>query len=128
MPLGNLSEQEADAVRAYVGVLQRRFGDRLVDTFVFGSRARGESHPDSDVDVMVVLEHPSGKDLSEARGLAFDIWLTYQVLLSIRAMSQQHWQVLAEMQSLFYRNALHDAVRVMPGMRKRNSRQGELAL
>jgi predicted nucleotidyltransferase len=92
MPLGNLSEQEADAVRAYVGVLQRRFGDRLVDTFVFGSRARGESHPDSDVDVMVVLEHPSGKDLSEARGLAFDIWLTYQVLLSIRAMSQQHWQ------------------------------------
>jgi predicted nucleotidyltransferase len=116
MPLGNLSEQEADAVRAYVGVLQRRFGDRLVDTFVFGSRARGESHPDSDVDVMVVLEHPSGKDLSEARGLAFDIWLTYQVLLSIRAMSQQHWQVLAEMQSLFYRNALHDAIRPVPAL------------
>ena len=106
----NLSQLETEAVRAYVEALKQRFGGQLADAFLFGSKARGESHADSDVDVMVILEHPTSDDLSEARGLAFDIWLAYQVFLSIRAMSHEQWQALAALQSLFYRNALHDAI------------------
>ena len=36
--------------------LERRFGDRLVALYLFGSRARGDHEPDSDVDVAVVLD------------------------------------------------------------------------
>ncbi len=114
MPLGSLSKHETDAVQAYLKALQQCVGGKLVDAFVFGSKARGESHPDSDVDLMVILDQPTTDDLSEARGLAFDIWLAYQVFLSVRAMSYQQWQTLAALQSLFYRNALRDAIPLLP--------------
>jgi len=46
---------------------------RLVDVLLFGSQARGDAGDGSDIDVMVILDHPTDHDLSEARGLAFDI-------------------------------------------------------
>ena len=36
--------------------LERRFGDRFVALYLFGSRARGDHRPDSDVDVAVILD------------------------------------------------------------------------
>jgi predicted nucleotidyltransferase len=41
--------------------LQRIYGDRLVAVLLFGSQARGDAGPESDIDVLVVLEgevHP----------------------------------------------------------------------
>jgi uncharacterized protein len=32
------------------------YGDRLVQTILFGSQARGDARPDSDIDVLVVLK------------------------------------------------------------------------
>jgi len=114
MLLNNLSDQETAALQAYARALQERFGHQLVDVLLFGSKARGETHPGSDVDVAVILDHADAQALSDARALGFDIWLTYQVLLSIRAMSQQRWQALAAMQSLFYRHVLRDGVSLLP--------------
>lgn len=114
MPASSISEQFATALEAYVRGLQGRFGAQLVDVLLFGSQARGEATDVSDVDVMVILDQPSERDLSEARGLAFDIWLTYRVLLSIRAFSARGWQELHAMQSLFYRNVTRDGVSLLP--------------
>ncbi|QXD16414.1 nucleotidyltransferase domain-containing protein [Rhodocaloribacter litoris] len=35
--------------------LEALYGDRLVQAILYGSRARGEARPDSDVDVLVIL-------------------------------------------------------------------------
>ena len=110
----NLSEQEDTALRAYVHALQERLGPQLVDVLLFGSKSRGDAHPGSDIDVAVILDRPDAQALSDARGMGFDIWLAYQVLLSIRAMSRQSWQTLAARQSLFYRNLLRDGVSLLP--------------
>jgi predicted nucleotidyltransferase len=113
MATHKLSELEATAVRAYVDTLHARCGSRLLDVVLFGSRSRGDAGPDSDIDVLVILDDPSPDDLSEARGLAFDIWLTHDVLLSVRAMSQQGWHTLADRQSLFYRHVTQDGISLL---------------
>ncbi|MGC8880588.1 MAG: nucleotidyltransferase family protein [Anaerolineae bacterium] len=113
MTRAELSPAEAAALQAYVHALHARYGARLHDVVLFGSRARGEVHPNSDVDVLVILERPSAQELSEVRGLAFDIWLAYGVLLSIRAMSRAGWQALAAQQSLFYRHVLRDGISLL---------------
>jgi predicted nucleotidyltransferase len=37
--------------------LRRLYGERLRRVLLFGSWARGDAHPDSDIDLLVVLEH-----------------------------------------------------------------------
>lgn len=39
-----------------VGDLRALFGSRLVDVLVYGSRVREDAHPDSDLDLAVVLD------------------------------------------------------------------------
>lgn len=110
----NLSEGESAALQAYLTAAQTRFGHQMVEVYLFGSKARGEASPSSDVDIVVILERPTAQDLSDARGLGFDILLSHNVYLSVRAMSRQAWQTLATMQSMFYRNVLHDGICLVP--------------
>ena len=34
------------------------YGDRLVQLILYGSQARGDAKPDSDIDILVVLNEP----------------------------------------------------------------------
>ncbi len=40
--------------------------------------------------------------------------MNHGVFLSVRAMSQQGWQSLATMQSMFYRNVSRDGISLLP--------------
>ena len=50
-----IAEELREALDAYVVALRRRYGDDLVSVVLFGSRARGEAKPESDVDVLIVV-------------------------------------------------------------------------
>jgi predicted nucleotidyltransferase len=43
------------ALDRYIRLLRDRFGENLVSVVLFGSRARGETRPESDVDLLVVV-------------------------------------------------------------------------
>jgi predicted nucleotidyltransferase len=45
-------------LREFRGELERIYGSRLVRVVLFGSQARDEAEPDSDIDVMLVLRGP----------------------------------------------------------------------
>jgi uncharacterized protein len=50
-----LAAQLSSELRRYVEALERRFGGRLVSVVLFGSRARGEAGPESDIDALIVV-------------------------------------------------------------------------
>ena len=47
--------------------LEKEFADRLVFVGLQGSRARGEAREDSDIDLVVLLDHIDGSDLERYR-------------------------------------------------------------
>lgn len=47
-----------ETLRWATASLREIYGDRLKRLMLFGSRARGDANPESDVDVLVVLEGP----------------------------------------------------------------------
>ncbi len=64
-----MSKEEIFAIIAET--LRRLFGERLVSIKVFGSYAAGDETPDSDVDILVVLEvAPEGAVEAAARARA----------------------------------------------------------
>lgn len=65
------------------------------------------------MDIAVILRGANAEGLSEVRGLTFDIWLAHGVFLSVRAMSEQGWQELGQLQSLFYRHLRRDGVSLL---------------
>jgi predicted nucleotidyltransferase len=58
--------------------LRTRYGSRFVRLILFGSRARGDARPDSDVDVAIVLRGPMTNRWAEKEAIIDD---TYPILL-----------------------------------------------
>jgi predicted nucleotidyltransferase len=58
--------------------LERRFGDRFIALYLFGSRARGDHDPDSDVDVAVILDQKLPQSFDVTRQILED---TYDLLM-----------------------------------------------
>lgn len=70
------------------------YGDRLVRVILFGSQARGEAHPGSDVDVLVILRGPV-EPITEARRtsqIMLDASLRHGLALSLVTVSEATWE------------------------------------
>ncbi|MCX6843353.1 MAG: nucleotidyltransferase domain-containing protein [candidate division WOR-3 bacterium] len=75
-----LSPNESAALRKLKAALTRDF--RLVELRLFGSKARGDSDQESDIDVLVVLEDYDWEVEKAVCDLCFAINLEFHVLLS----------------------------------------------
>jgi uncharacterized protein len=67
-----LSEVERDALDAMVDALHERVADDLLAIWLYGSRARGERHEESDVDLLVVVREADWRREHEIMDVAWD--------------------------------------------------------
>lgn len=87
MPLDPSTEQ---ALHAFKTRLAERYGERLKDIFLFGSRVRGDFKPDSDADVAVFLDRVTDP-IREQMAMgddAYDIWMETGVRIEPWAFEQ----------------------------------------
>lgn len=68
----------------YRARLERLYGPRLVKLVLFGSRARGDAGPDSDIDVLIVLKGPLDHwaEIQRTSALTSDISIAHETFLS----------------------------------------------
>ena len=71
--------------------LEAIYGERLVKVVLFGSQARGDAAPDSDIDVLVVLRGPVevGDEIHRTSNLSCEINLRTGALVSCVFMDEQ---------------------------------------
>jgi predicted nucleotidyltransferase len=63
-------EEVERALATFVSDVRRHYGDRLKGLYLFGSRARGDHRPESDVDVAVVLADGVWRPFCESMDIA----------------------------------------------------------
>lgn len=70
------------------------YGDRLKAVYLYGSYARGDYHPGSDADVMILLSDYQNywEELRRSTELASDISLEYDVTVSRLIMKEIQWE------------------------------------
>ncbi|WP_017327274.1 nucleotidyltransferase domain-containing protein [Synechococcus sp. PCC 7336] len=74
--------------------LSALYGDRLRHLTLFGSQARGEEEPESDIDVLVVLRSPvnPGEEIKRTGKIVADLSLHHDVVISCLFMDETHYQ------------------------------------
>jgi predicted nucleotidyltransferase len=70
------------------------YGDRLLHLTLFGSQARGDAEPGSDIDVLVVLKPPvnPGEEIKRTGRAIADLSLHHDVVISCLFMDEIHYQ------------------------------------
>lgn len=94
--------------------MKRIFGNKLKKVILYGSCARGDFSPDSDIDVMILLDIPQ-EDLPIARKMVMDasdrLDLDYDVVLTPVVQTYQNFERYRNA-SVFYQNIEKEGVLV----------------
>ena len=74
--------------------LQAFYGPRLANVVLFGSHARGDAAPESDIDVLVVLKGPvhPGEEILRTSGIVADLSWRVNGLISCVFMDETRYR------------------------------------
>jgi predicted nucleotidyltransferase len=115
-----LTAKHAAALGVFAGAARRLFGDSLVTLKLFGSHARGEATPHSDLDVLVLVEQASPDLKNQVLDLAFEVNLAHDVYISPRVIARRIfedpvWRSTSFIRALEAEGALCEARDRRPG-------------
>jgi predicted nucleotidyltransferase len=105
-----LMPREEQAIEAFVQRLRAELDDGVADVRLFGSKARGEARPDSDLDVFVLVDRSDYAFKRAILWLAAEVSLAYDVLLSPRVVPPESWRRMVEADTLFYRSVASEGI------------------
>ncbi len=123
-----LTPDERVGLATFVARLRQRYGDDLLRVRLFGSKARGDFHEESDFDLLIVLRMDYGdyrRHWNELVDLAWDIQLAYGIIISFILKDQTNYARMQRDRLLLARSIEQDGVDLW--MTRRNAPISELA-
>ena len=109
-PTVNLTEGEQAAVRTFLERVRRDYGSLVQDVILFGSKARGDSTPDSDIDVLIIVSEENWPLRDAISLLAARISLEYDVLIGPRVIGLARWQRMQRERASLYENIVREGI------------------
>lgn len=105
--LVGLEKSESEAILDLIERLNQGYSDQVAEVILYGSKARGDSSPDSDIDLLVLMKSDDRTVRRLILQLAARISLEHDVILSLMVMSEARWR---EHEGLsIYLNILQDS-------------------
>jgi predicted nucleotidyltransferase len=89
-----LTRLKKELTDLYGELTSQRLRYRLQHLTLFGSQARGDAEPGSDIDVLVVLKPPvnPGEEIKRTGKAIADLSLDYDIVISCLFMDETHYQ------------------------------------
>ncbi len=87
-------------------------GPKLLELRLFGSEARGEAGPDSDLDVLVVVQPDTERTILEDRviDIAFDVNLEFGLYISPRVVTPGILNDPVWRETPFFKNVVRESI------------------
>jgi predicted nucleotidyltransferase len=106
--MSDLKSNEIEALRELTQVLVRDF--RLVDPRLFGSKARGHSRPESDIDVRIVVEESGWETQKAIDDICYRLGLEHYVVIAPVVYSRAEFELPIRKITPLYRAVARDGV------------------
>ncbi len=94
--------REQPIIEEFKRRVEQRFPGELIRLVLFGSKARGDATPESDVDLLVVIRSENWRLGDEIRGVGYALELEHGVVLSIQVISRDHYERLRASGTQFF--------------------------
>jgi uncharacterized protein len=86
----SLSEEDLGAINAAVKVLKERLNAEKI--ILYGSKARGDAHEDSDIDLLIISPEPvHWRERKAIMGELFNIGMEHGCMISVLIVTAEEW-------------------------------------
>ena len=82
----------------------------MLQTILFGSKARGDSRSWSGIDILTVVDRDDWRLSHAISNLAADVSLEYDVLIGPRVIGQERWERMKERRFSLYQNIAAEGI------------------
>ncbi len=97
----SLNEDEKIWLEQYRRLLNERYPGLVEDLIIFGSKARGDAHPDSDLDVMMVVKKGDWRLKNEMADLGNELAVGTNCVPTIMVYTQAEREERIRNESIF---------------------------
>jgi len=108
-----LTRDDRAWLRGYEKVIAERYPGTVKRLLIYGSKARGEAGPDSDLDVLLIVQNEAAHLKGDLRWAGYLLAATSGTAPSILAYTEDEWESRKRSGSPFRRAVERDAVQVL---------------
>jgi predicted nucleotidyltransferase len=110
MAISRITKKENDALLAFNQRLLIELGKQVQQVILFGSKARGDSAPDSDIDVLILTDGENRQLRKTISKISSQIGLDYDVCLGALLIANKRWQQMSSERFSLCRNVERDGI------------------
>lgn len=110
--IGKLTEIEERAAREFTRELRAFSGDNIKQVLLFGSKARGDFHKESDIDIFVLVGKSDSAIRKKIASLTTKTLLQFEILLSPKIVEESHFVYLKQLETAFAKNIEKDGIKI----------------
>jgi len=107
-----LNEKEQLALKKFKLALEETIGTNLIEIKLFGSKARGDSRRDSDIDVLVITGVSDWRVRDIVYGVVIDIFLEDGIDISPKVINKKDYEYLYKKKTPFIKNVIKDGITI----------------
>ncbi len=105
-----MKDEDKRLAQEFARRVQAKFPNAAI--WVFGSRARGDAVPESDLDCMVVLDKPTRKDDQVIRDIAWEVGFENEVVITTVILDREEFEHGPMSQSTLVANVLREGAKL----------------
>ena len=110
MVVSRITRNENAALRAFVQRILGELGAQVRQVILFGSKARGDSNADSDVDVLILTSEEDRHLQERINIIASQVSLDYDILFNPLLIAKDRWTQMANERFSICRNVERDGI------------------
>lgn len=105
-----LAPNDLAALSEFIRQMRERFSQKIIHVWLFGSKARGEKNPESDIDLLIVARDDEWEFEKSVTRIATQIDLAHNVVLSDHIVDLNRFKQMESRGEPLYHSIMREGV------------------